>query len=81
VETGSREENATKQNLEPRFDSIKAGKALAVRRTASLSLAYGPGHPTSCFVWISKTWMPGINPGMTKVVSASPKAVQGGVDS
>src|ERR1700682_188104 len=30
VETGSRQENASNQNLEPRFDSIETEKALAM---------------------------------------------------
>jgi hypothetical protein len=35
VDTGSRQENASNKNLEPRFDSIEAEKALGVKRTST----------------------------------------------
>jgi hypothetical protein len=34
VDTGSREENASKKNLEPRSDSIGTEKALAVHKAS-----------------------------------------------
>ncbi len=42
---------------------------IAVRRTASLSLAYVPTIHVLNFVCV-KSWMPGIKPGMTKKGSA-----------
>jgi hypothetical protein len=51
VDAGSAQENATKQNLEPRSDSIGSEQALAVQDPLPASPLQGeemPHHPHSC---------------------------------
>jgi hypothetical protein len=52
VDIGSHKENASKQKLEPGFDSIKAGKALAaLDPDFRITFRFSFSHTAAKYVW------------------------------